>query len=118
MKKRDEALPGLDLDEVLHPIWTKPDTDPEDPEHIRDLRWRLWSSMQPFDGRPNCDSIVRFAMGVHLLAGLERAEQYPYWLIGQIVRLRVEAMHKARGNEPPALIRLQGEYIETIVDSL
>ena len=84
-----DPLPGLNIDEVLHPIWSKPDhLDGTEPEHIKAAYWALWSKVQPFDGRPNSEHIIGFLLRVWTLLALETAHTDRWWLISQIVRFR------------------------------
>jgi hypothetical protein len=68
--------------------------------------------MVPFDGRPNCSAITDFAAEVWMLCALESAHKDPFWLVGQIVRVRTRYEYQ------PAIRRLCAEYIDTIVGAL
>lgn len=113
-KPADNALPGLDLDAVRHPMWAKP-TEDDEPVHITALHIAVWSSMLPFDGRPYSEGIVWFAEQVWFLSTAHE----PYWLVGQVIRVRQEALKRAyvadHNEWAPVIVRLANAYVDAIV---
>lgn len=115
---RHEPQSGL-FEEIEHPLWTKPATflTGNEPAHIKAAYETLWSKMQPFDGRPNSQTVISWATGVWTLLVTESAHSDRWWLVGQIVRHRTYAERLGPVSQSKAVYGITISLIDAIADA-